>query len=78
MGQANVGGHIATRGDDLVTLEVDGSLGSLTVGGGIHAEGRRSDGIRIRGGNLDLTGVAMSAAHGRRIVRAQTSSSARA
>ena len=69
IGQATIGGRIATKGDDLVTVEIDGELQSLTVGGGIHAEGRGSDAIHMRGNEPDLSGIEVTAAGGRAIVR---------
>jgi hypothetical protein len=60
--QATIGGRIATGGDDLVTVEIDGSLGSLEVAGGIHAEGRGSDAIHVRDDALDLPGIEVTAA----------------
>jgi hypothetical protein len=63
IGQATVGGRIATRGDHLVTMELDGEVGSLTVGG-VHAQGRGSDGIHLRGDGVDLSDVEVTAAGG--------------
>jgi hypothetical protein len=50
-------------------LEIDGEVGSLTVGGGIHAKGRGSDAIHVRGDGVDLSGVEVAAANGRAIIR---------
>jgi hypothetical protein len=69
VGQATVGGRIATGGDDLVTVEVDGALGSLEVAGGIHAQGRGSDAIHVRDDALDLSGIEVTAVAGLPIVR---------
>ena len=44
IGKATVGGRIATSGDHLTTVEIDGEVASLTVTGGIHAEGRTRSG----------------------------------
>ncbi|MFF5265136.1 hypothetical protein ACFY4C_40155 [Actinomadura viridis] len=72
VGQAAVGGHIATRGDHLVTVDIDGELGDLRADGGIHAEGRGSDVVRLKGDGIDLTGVEATAVDGQVIVRRQT------
>jgi hypothetical protein len=69
IGQAVVGGRISTRGDNLITVEIDGELGSLRVGDGIHAEGHGSDAVHIRGEGVDLTGVTVTAMDGQEIVR---------
>ncbi|MGS2619206.1 hypothetical protein ACVCAH_32460 [Micromonospora sp. LZ34] len=69
IGQATVGGRIATRGDNLVTVDVDGELGRLIAAGGIHADGSGSDAVRIQGQGPDLNGVNITAADGRTVVR---------
>jgi hypothetical protein len=69
IGQARVDGRITTQGDNLVTVDIDGELGSLQVGGGIHAQGRGSDAVHLRGEGVDLTGVKITAADGQAVVR---------
>lgn len=67
IGDVTVGGRMATRGDNLVTVEIDGELGSLRVDGGIHAEGRGSDAVRVRGKRVDpsnVVGLGVAAAKG--------------
>ncbi|MDI3403284.1 hypothetical protein [Streptomyces cavernicola] len=71
VGQAAVGGRIATRGDHLVTVDIDGELGDLRADGGIHAEGRGSDAVHLKGDGVELTGVEVTAVDGGAIVRAQ-------
>ncbi|HKS92371.1 MAG TPA: hypothetical protein VJQ83_10615, partial [Tepidiformaceae bacterium] len=64
-----IGGKLATSGDDVVTLEIEGSMGALAVRGGVHATGRGSDGAHVVTGGPDLEGVDITAADGERIVR---------
>jgi hypothetical protein len=73
---ATVGGRITTSGDHLTTVEIDGEVGSLTVAGGIHAAGQGADAVRIGAGDVDLTGIDITAAAGQPIVR-RTESRAR-
>ncbi len=68
IGAATIGGRIATRGDHLTTVEIDGEVGSLTVTGGIHAAGRGADAVRAGVGDVDLSGIDITAADGRSIV----------
>ncbi|MFI6950916.1 hypothetical protein [Streptomyces sp. NPDC050422] len=68
IGTATVGGRIATTGDRLTTVEIDGELGSLTVTGGIHAAGRGADAVRVGVGDVDLTGIDITATDGQSIV----------
>ncbi|MFI1096406.1 hypothetical protein [Streptomyces sp. NPDC020917] len=67
--EMSVGGRIATRGDGVTTVEIDGELSSLAVAGGITAEGRGSDAVHIGLDCPDLAGVAITAADGRPTVR---------
>jgi hypothetical protein len=64
----HVGGWLSTSGDDVVTVEIDGTIGELEVGGGIKAAGRGSDAIHLNGGSPSVDGVVIEAEHGRRIV----------
>ncbi|MEU1791907.1 hypothetical protein ABZ553_39745 [Streptomyces sparsogenes] len=68
IGHAAVGGRIATRGDHVVTVDIDGELGDLRAGGGIHAEGRGSDAVHLKGDGIDLSGVEVTAVDGQIIV----------
>ncbi|WP_331254481.1 hypothetical protein [Streptomyces halstedii] len=68
IGTATVGGRIATSGDHLTTVEIDGEVASLTVTGGIHAAGQESDAVRVGAGDVDLSGIDIAAADGQSIV----------
>lgn len=73
IGRMTVGGRIAGSGDGVVTVDVDGALDRLTAGGGIRAEGRGADAVRLAGAadrRLDLSGVEITAADGRKVVHA--------
>jgi hypothetical protein len=69
VGSATVGGRIRTTGDDVLTVEIEGRLDDLRVAGGISAEGRRSDAVRLRDPGLDLTGLTITARDGEPLVR---------
>lgn len=66
----DIGGRLATSGDHVVTLEVEGSVAALTVAGGIQATGRGADAARISGGGADVSGITIEAADGERLVSA--------
>ncbi|MEV4002314.1 hypothetical protein [Actinomadura sp. NPDC049753] len=70
IGQAAVGGRIATRGDHLVTVEILGEVGDLRVGSGIRAEGSGPDAVHLSGDGVDLTSIEVTAVDGQAIVRA--------
>jgi hypothetical protein len=60
-----VGGDIRTSGDDVVSLELSGTLDHLNVDGRVAAEGRRSDAAHVRPAVVAaLEGVALRAPHG--------------
>jgi hypothetical protein len=64
-----VGGEIRTSGDGVVSLELLGTVDQLSVAGRVTAEGKHSDAAHVRPGAVDaLEGVALRAAHGRRLV----------
>lgn len=63
-----VGGRIGTRGDNIITVEIDGDLGHLHVAGGIMAEGHHADAIHVRGDGPDLTGLSIAATDGESVV----------
>jgi hypothetical protein len=69
VGSATVGGRIRTAGDDVLTVEIEGRLDDLQVAGGISAEGRRSDAVRLRDPGLDLTGLTITARDGEPLVQ---------
>lgn len=64
-----IGGRLASAGDNVTTLEIDGVLRALSVAGGIHAVGAGSDAARIGDGAPDLAGIEITAAHGEALVR---------
>jgi hypothetical protein len=69
IGRLSVGGSLSTHGDDIVTLEVEGTLGMVQVRRGITATGVGSDAIRLAGQADGLDEVTVTAAHGHPIVR---------
>jgi hypothetical protein len=69
IGRMSVGGSLSTYGDDVVTLDVEGALGTLKVQQQITAAGVGSDAVRITGEADGLDEVTVTAAHGRPIVR---------
>ncbi|EDY47342.1 hypothetical protein [Streptomyces clavuligerus] len=70
VGTAEIGGRIASRGDGVTTVEIDGGLDTLTVTGGIHADGPDADAVHLTTDHgSDLGGIAVTAAHGRPLVR---------
>ena len=54
LGKVTIGGRLVTLGDDVVTLDVAGTLGELRVAGGIAALGKGSDAVRT---NSDIGGL---------------------
>ncbi len=64
-----VGGKVATRGDEVTTLEVEGRIGRLAVSGGILATGRRSDAVHASTELPGLDQIELSAADGQTLVR---------
>jgi hypothetical protein len=63
----NVGGTIATTGNNVVTVEIEGEVGQLSVAGGISASGAGSDAVHTRANGPDLSGIAIHADHGQAI-----------
>lgn len=61
IGQVTVGGRIATRGDNLVTLDVTGELDGCQAGGGVQAEGQGSDAVHVHSDGVDLAGSSCGA-----------------
>jgi hypothetical protein len=68
IGRLSVGGSLSTHGDDVVTLDVDGTIGALKVQQGITAAGMGSDAVRLTGEVAGLDEVHVTAAHGQDIV----------
>ena len=71
IGRLSVGGSLSTHGDEVVTLDVEGGLGTLKVQQ-ITAAGVGSDAVHLTGEAGGLDEVTVTAVHGRPIVR-QTS-----
>jgi hypothetical protein len=69
IGRPTVGGTPSTSGDQIVTLEVPGSIDSLHVGGGISASGAGSDAAHAAGTIGGLDEISTTAAHGQAVVR---------
>ncbi len=69
IGRLAVGGSLATHGDQVVTLDVAGSLGMLRVRHAITASGAASDAVHATGQVAGLDDVTITAAHGQAIVR---------
>jgi hypothetical protein len=68
IGCLSVGGSLSTHGDEVVTLDVEGVLGTLKVQQ-IAAAGVGSDAVHLTGEAGGLDEVTVTAAHGRPIVR---------
>ena len=64
----DIGGRLATSGDNVTSLEVLGALGELTVAGGIRATGRDSDGAHLHPDATDVSGVEITSDHGKSMV----------
>jgi hypothetical protein len=70
IGSLTAGGSLSTHGDQVVTLDVAGTLDMLEVGQGITATGVASDAVRLAGQAPGLDRVTVTAAHGQAIVAA--------
>ena len=70
IGRLTAGGSLGTHGDQVVTLEVAGSLDVLNVQRGITAAGMASDAVHLTGHAPDLDQVTVTASHGQAIVTA--------
>jgi hypothetical protein len=57
-------GSISTEGDYVVTIQVQGEIGTLRVSNGIYAHGRGSDAIQIEGGSVGLEDLEIKAVDG--------------
>ena len=68
IGRLSVEGSLGTHGDDVVTLDVQGAIGTLNVQQGITAAGVGSDAVRLTGKVAGLDEATVIAAHGQRIV----------
>jgi len=70
IGRLTALGCLGTHGDGIVTLDVEGTLGAITVQHGITASGVGSDAVRVTGEAAGLDEVHASAAHGQAISHA--------
>ncbi|MGD0880558.1 MAG: hypothetical protein ABSB09_03175 [Acidimicrobiales bacterium] len=68
VGSVHIGGRVATRGDNVVTVEIEGEVGAIDVAGGIVLEGEGSDAVHVHGTVGGLSEVDIRADHGRRVV----------
>ncbi len=66
--RVRVGGRLATAGDAVVTVAIEGEVGRLDVGGGVWASGRGSDAVHAGAGAPDLADLEAVADDGRAIV----------
>jgi hypothetical protein len=69
IGRLAVGGSIRTHGDDIISLDVEGTLDALNVEGGITAAGVGSVGVRLSGEIGGFDQVQVTAARGEPVVR---------
>ncbi len=69
IGSVDVGGRMVTGGDDVVTADIEGTVDQLAVDGGVFAYGQHSDAIHLHGIGPDVSGVQVTAAHGRMVVQ---------
>jgi hypothetical protein len=69
IGRLDIGGSLRTHGDSVVTLEVAGALGALTVQEDIAASGVASDAVRLTGEIPGLDEITVTAAHGHAVAR---------
>ena len=68
VGRVEIGGRLATSGNDLVTLEVAGRLDELRVARGIVALGNGSDAVRTTSEIGGLHAIDIQAPNGRRVL----------
>jgi hypothetical protein len=57
-------GGIATEGDHVVSVQVQGEIGAFDVQDGIQASGQGSDAMQVEGGSVGLSSLVLTAAHG--------------
>jgi len=67
IGRLTAGGSLSTHGDQVVTLEVAGTIEALKVQQGITAVGVASDAVRLAGEIQGLDEVIVTAGHGQAI-----------
>ncbi len=64
VGEIDVNGGIATSGDGVVSLRVEGELRALRINGGVTASGKGADSIVVEGGTVALTNLEVTARSG--------------
>ena len=64
VGEIDVNGGIATTGDGVVSLRVEGELRALRVNGGVNAAGKGADAVVVDGGTVPLTNLDVTAERG--------------
>ncbi len=69
VGTITVGGRLATSGDHVNTVEIEGTVDRLDVHGGLVAAGQGSDAVHEHGDVPGLDAIKVRAADGRTIVR---------
>jgi hypothetical protein len=57
-------GGIVTEGDQVVSVQMQGEIGSLQVQDSIRASGQRSDAMQVEGGSVGLQSLVLRATHG--------------
>lgn len=67
--ELRIGGRLATAGARVTTLEVEGTIGSCAVDGGVEAEGEGSDAVHLTGEGAGLDHLAVTAKQGEPIRR---------
>jgi hypothetical protein len=70
IGRLIAGGALSTQGDGVTTLDVEGALDAIEVGGGISAAGTGSDAVRLGGEIAGLDRTEVRSGHGHAVVRA--------
>lgn len=65
----SIGGELATHGDHVATLEVDGTIKQLIVAGGIHANGDGAIGARVVDDGVQLDGLVITSERGEAVAR---------
>ena len=57
-------GGITTEGDQVVSVQVQGEIGTFHVQDGIHASGHGSDAMQVEGGSVGLKSLVLTATDG--------------
>lgn len=67
--ELRIGGRLATEGEQVTTFEIEGTITSCAIEGGVQANGAGSDAVRLTGDGVDLEGITVTARDGERIRR---------